>query len=1063
MCLVLALAAHAGQNPDINILLEFENGSNSIEPASGQLFTVDIYLANFGPGGGVNTVELQLNRTFAGQIITSTNMLGDLSIGDPESGWMLATSGGDCVYPGGDGRVHIAQVWYQYLGTPGVLEIVENSASGGSGRDIADCNFDIDTWCVQIDPSGHGGVWVEPPPGDCPPDDPHPHRWDVPGEVATIQAAIDSCAAGDTVYVACGTYYEHHIADWKSGITVMSETGRADCVTIDAEEQGSVFYISQADSTTAVIGLTLTGGHAARGAGVWLYQEASPRFRDCVFTGNSAWLAGGAVSGYEGAEPRFANCTFAGNEAPIGSALEYLSNYYTLELENSIIAFNGPGEALDCGSFSTATLTCCDVYGNEGGDWVGCIAGQDTLDDNLHIDPMFCMADSQDYHLSWNSICAEANNPACGQIGALPADCGVPVSWSGDGDGVSWSDPLNWHNGVLPGPDDEVRIELSGTYTVILDVVVDIEDLVLGGESGVQTLQVSQPMTVAGTVENSGVLRVTPTGGLSGGGTLALTNTEDGTLELADADVTGLASLQNLGAIRKIGTGDSVLEVVTEDGGTNEGTLTVYGGTLTLHGDLDNGGGIEVVGGSVILNDVTHRTFTNRGNLTVGEGAGLTIGGHRELDNQAYGEGAGVTIHGDATVESGGLFRNRGHVTIEPTGGVDVYGSMIGEPKEDVMCLDILGAVHVHDGGDFTNRYIVRLLDDGVFTNEGTFDHRENAVLEGNGTFDNSSGEFLAAGIIRPYLDEPLTFIGDLVFLPTGEIQVDITGGLPRLYAQLDVEGSASYDGGVYVNVTGGYEPGVGEYFDIINVTGPPARGGAGRRRDGFTCFGGLEIPNDLYLEPEDLGSAYRLTTTDVPTGNNPPVGAPDAYTVTSDSTVTLPVLVNDTDPDAEALRVIGVVADSAHGYVSVAPGDTVLLYQPDPEYYGPDAFDYVITDCAGGVDTVGVVVNVATAVDEEPIATPSERMLAQNYPNPLNPVTTIHFSVPEPCHAELAVFTLDGRRVATLIDGTVRSGPHEVAWSGIDDRGRQLPSGVYFYRLTAGGLSEMRRMVLLK
>jgi subtilisin family serine protease len=103
-----------------------------------------------------------------------------------------------------------------------------------------------------------------------------------------------------------------------------------------------------------------------------------------------------------------------------------------------------------------------------------------------------------------------------------------------------------------------------------------------------------------------------------------------------------------------------------------------------------------------------------------------------------------------------------------------------------------------------------------------------------------------------------------------------------------------------------------------------------------------------------------------------------------------------------------------------------------------------------------------STAVDDEIVAAPTLR-LAPNQPNPFNPSTTIAFSLPRASDVELAVYTLDGRRVAVLVDGTLPAGPHTATWTGRDDGGRQVASGTYFYRLTTGEETLTRRMVLLK
>lgn len=103
------------------------------------------------------------------------------------------------------------------------------------------------------------------------------------------------------------------------------------------------------------------------------------------------------------------------------------------------------------------------------------------------------------------------------------------------------------------------------------------------------------------------------------------------------------------------------------------------------------------------------------------------------------------------------------------------------------------------------------------------------------------------------------------------------------------------------------------------------------------------------------------------------------------------------------------------------------------------------------------------TSVDgdgEAPAATPT---LARNRPNPFNPSTTIGFSLPAGSVAELAVFDLSGRRVRTVLDGALAGGDHRVWWDGRNDDGKPVPSGVYFYRLHAGGETITRKMTLLR
>jgi flagellar hook assembly protein FlgD len=101
-----------------------------------------------------------------------------------------------------------------------------------------------------------------------------------------------------------------------------------------------------------------------------------------------------------------------------------------------------------------------------------------------------------------------------------------------------------------------------------------------------------------------------------------------------------------------------------------------------------------------------------------------------------------------------------------------------------------------------------------------------------------------------------------------------------------------------------------------------------------------------------------------------------------------------------------------------------------------------------------------ATSADDVPVP---RTTLHQNYPNPFNPATTISFDLAQPGHVRLDVFDVAGRRVATLVDGVRAAGLSRATWDGRDSHGQPVSSGVYFYRLMAGGTLQTKKMVLLK
>jgi len=98
------------------------------------------------------------------------------------------------------------------------------------------------------------------------------------------------------------------------------------------------------------------------------------------------------------------------------------------------------------------------------------------------------------------------------------------------------------------------------------------------------------------------------------------------------------------------------------------------------------------------------------------------------------------------------------------------------------------------------------------------------------------------------------------------------------------------------------------------------------------------------------------------------------------------------------------------------------------------------------------------------PVAdTPQAFALKGAVPNPFNPQTTIHYTLPASAQVDLRLYDVQGRLVRTLETGVKAAGANEARWNGRDDGGRSVPSGTYFARLRAGGSQTVKSMVLVR
>jgi hypothetical protein len=105
-----------------------------------------------------------------------------------------------------------------------------------------------------------------------------------------------------------------------------------------------------------------------------------------------------------------------------------------------------------------------------------------------------------------------------------------------------------------------------------------------------------------------------------------------------------------------------------------------------------------------------------------------------------------------------------------------------------------------------------------------------------------------------------------------------------------------------------------------------------------------------------------------------------------------------------------------------------------------------------------GVRYGTVSAVGPAPAVVPLGFQLGVNYPNPFNPTTTITYTVPSRSLVTLKVFNLLGQEVASIVDEIEGPGSRAVAFNA-----GGLPSGMYFYRLQAGGCSDVKKLLLMK
>ena len=212
---------------------------------------------------------------------------------------------------------------------------------------------------------------------------------------------------------------------------------------------------------------------AGEGGGL-LIDGANCHVSESVFYGNAAATGGAVFVSEHSSNALIDGCTLSDNDAPVAAGIRVLQ---PLEVSNTIIAFGAQGEAVSCEGAGSLTLTCSDVFGNDGG--AGCAAPFIGIDHNIALDPRFCDRDCDQLYLCNTSPCAPDNNPSCGLIGALSIGCqAAPLELISPNGGedlcvgdlvtIQWDVTPNACNG------EEVSLELVREGEVCLEIAATV-------------------------------------------------------------------------------------------------------------------------------------------------------------------------------------------------------------------------------------------------------------------------------------------------------------------------------------------------------------------------------------------------------------------------------------------------------------------------------------------------------------------------------------------------------------------------------------------------------------
>ncbi len=164
------------------------------------------------------------------------------------------------------------------------------------------------------------------------------------------------------------------------------------------------------------------------------------------------------------------------------------------------------------------------------------------------------------------------------------------------------------------------------------------------------------------------------------------------------------------------------------------------------------------------------------------------------------------------------------------------------------------------------------------------------------------------------------------------------------------------------------------------------------------------------------------------------------------------------------AMQLPPVGVDSVAWQLIAADSNNVTLRKAYINYLSiRDGGEYGMHNAKYVIDALVASRNALIGIQTISYEVPERFELTQNYPNPFNPTTRFKFSLPKETDVTIVVFDIMGKVIKVLAKDKYNAGKYEVDWNGTNSMNSQVASGVYFYKIVAGGYTDVKKMIMLK